>query len=128
MWKMLQQKKPDDYVVSTGRTYSIKDFINLCTDYLELKTKWTGEGLNEKLINLKNNKIIVKISPKYFRPAEVDLLIGDSSKAKKILKWQPKTNLKNLVKIMLDQEIKYFFKLSIFKFFLKSSTETLIPL
>ena len=83
MWKMLQQKKPDDYVVSTGRTYSIKDFINLCTDYLELKTKWTGKGLNEKLINLKNNKIIVKISPKYFRPAEVDLLIGDSSKAKK---------------------------------------------
>tara|TARA_B100000674_G_scaffold268629_1_gene221779 strand:+ start:1365 stop:2387 length:1023 start_codon:yes stop_codon:yes gene_type:complete len=108
MWKMLQQKKPDDYVVSTGRTYSIKDFINLCTDYLKIKTKWIGKGLDEKLINLKNNKIIIKISPKYFRPSEVDLLIGDSSKAKKILKWKPKTNLKSLVKIMLDEEIKYF--------------------
>ena len=75
---------------------------------MKIKTKWIGKGLDEKLINLKNNKIIIKISPKYFRPSEVDLLIGDSSKAKKILKWKPKTNLKSLVKIMLDEEIKYF--------------------
>jgi len=108
MWKMLQQKKPEDFVISTGRTHSIKEFIDKCTNYLGLKTKWTGKGINEKLINLKNNKPIIKINQKYFRPSEVDLLIGDSSKAKKILKWKPNTNLDKLVKIMIDEEIKYY--------------------
>ena len=107
MWIMLQQKKPEDFVISTGKTYSIKQFINLCTDYLGIKTKWTGSGLNEKLINLENRKTIIKINPKYFRPAEVDILIGDSSKAKRKLKWGPKTNLKTLVKIMIDEERKF---------------------
>ncbi len=107
MWKMLQQKKPEDFVISTGKTYSIKEFINICTNYLGLKTKWSGKGINEKLINLKNNKTIIKINSKYFRPSEVDLLIGDSSKAKRILKWKPSTDLKKLVKIMIDEEIKY---------------------
>ena len=107
MWKMLQQKKPDDFVISTGKTYSIKEFINKCTSYLGLKTRWTGKGINEKLINSKNKKTIIKINPKYFRPTEVDLLIGDSSKAKKLLKWRAKTDLDKLVKIMMDEEIKY---------------------
>ena len=107
MWKMLQQKKPEDFVISTGKTYSIKQFINLCTDYLGIRTKWIGSGLNEKLINLESKKTIIKINPKYFRPAEVDILIGDSSKAKRKLKWGPKTNLKTLVKIMIDEERKF---------------------
>jgi len=108
MWLMLQQKKPEDYVVSTGKTYSIKDFINKTVKILNLKTKWTGKGLNEKLLNTSNGKIIVKINPKFFRPAEVNILKGDASKAKKKLKWVPKTNLENLIKIMIDDEIKFY--------------------
>ena len=107
MWKMLQQKRPDDFVISTGSAYSIKDFIELSSKYLGFKTKWVGKGLNQKLINIINNKPIIKINPKFFRPTEVDLLIGDSSKAQKILKWKAKTSLKQLVKIMIDDEIKY---------------------
>ena len=108
MWKMLQQKKPDDYVISTGNSYTIKEFINLTTKYLNLETKWVGKGIKEKLINKKNNKILIKINPKYFRPAEVNFLNGDCSKAKKKLKWIPKTDLKTLVKIMVDDEINYY--------------------
>tara|TARA_Y100000590_G_scaffold449524_1_gene587794 strand:+ start:278 stop:1294 length:1017 start_codon:yes stop_codon:yes gene_type:complete len=108
MYKMLQQKKPIDFVISTGKNYSIKQFINYTTDYLGIKTKWVGRGLKEKLINKKNDQIIVKINPKYFRPAEVNFLKGSSIKAKKILKWQAKTNLKQLIKIMVDEEIKHY--------------------
>ena len=108
MWLMLQQKKPEDYVVSTGKTYSIKDFINKTVKILNLKTKWTGKGLNEKLLNTSNGKIIVKINPKFFRPAEVNILKGNASKARTKLKWVPKTNLENLIKIMIDDEIKFY--------------------
>ena len=108
MWLMLQQKKPEDYVVSTGKTYSIKDFINKTVKILNLKTKWTGKGLNEKLINTANGKTIVKINSKFFRPAEVNILKGNASKAKKKLKWMPKTSLENLIKIMINDEIKFY--------------------
>ena len=110
MWKMLQQKSPDDYVVSTGKTYSIKHFVNETIKYLNLKTKWIGEGINTKLINLENNNVIIKISSKLFRPAEVNFLEGDSKKAQKKLKWKAKTDLKKLIKIMVDDEIKYYQK------------------
>ncbi len=110
MWKMLQQKKPKDYVISTGKTFSIKYFINLATNYLNMKTKWIGKGLNEKLINIENKKTIIKINPKLFRPAEVNLLRGNSLLAKKELKWSPKTSLGKLVKIMVDDELKYYKK------------------
>ena len=108
MWLMLQQKKPEDFVISTGKTYSIKDFINQATKILRLKTKWVGKDLNEKLINTSNGKIIVKINPSFFRPAEVNILKGNALKAKKKLKWIPKTNLNNLIKIMIDDEIKFY--------------------
>ena len=108
IWKMLQMKKPDDYIIATGKTYSIKDFINKATKYLEMDVKWVGSGLNEKLINKENNKTIIKINPKFFRPAEVNTLTGDASKAKKKLKWEPKTNLDELIKIMIDDELKYY--------------------
>ena len=107
MWKMLQMKKPDDYVISTGKTYSIKDFINKATKYLKMNVAWTGKGLNEKLINKDSNKSIIRINPKFFRPAEVNILIGDSKKAQKKLKWKPNTNLDQLIKIMIDDELKY---------------------
>ena len=107
MWKMLQMKKPDDYVISTGKTYSIKDFINKATKYLKMNVAWTGKGLNEKLINKDSNKTIIRINPKFFRPAEVNILIGDSKKAQKKLKWKPNTNLDQLINIMIDDELKY---------------------
>jgi len=97
MWKMLQQKKPEDFVISTGRAFSIKDFINEAVNYSGLKTKWVGSGLNEKLINTTNNQIIIKINPRFFRPAEVEVLTGKSLKAKKILNWYPKISFKKLV-------------------------------
>lgn len=105
MWLMLQQKKADDYVISTGTTITVKKFLNLCMDYLNLKFKWVGNGINEKVINLDNNKIILKINKSFYRPAEVDYLRGNCSKAKKILKWKNKTTIKNLVKIMIDYEL-----------------------
>ena len=108
MWKMLQKSKPDDYVIATGKTYSIKDFINIATKYLKMDVKWVGKGLNEKLINNKDKKTIIKINPKFFRPAEVNILIGNSEKAKKKLNWGPKTNIHQLIKIMIDEEIKYY--------------------
>ncbi|MDC3030211.1 GDP-mannose 4,6-dehydratase [Candidatus Pelagibacter sp.] len=110
MWKMLQQKKPDDYVIATGKTYDIKHFINTATRYLKMKTKWVGSGLNEKLINLENKKVIIKINKKYFRPAEVNYLKGNYSKAKRKLKWKPKINLKELVKIMLKSDFENYGK------------------
>ncbi|WP_440915391.1 GDP-mannose 4,6-dehydratase [Candidatus Pelagibacter sp.] len=111
MWKMLQKKKPDDYIISTGKTYSIKDFINFATSYLRMDVKWVGKGLKEKLVYKKSKKTLIKINPKFFRPSEVNILIGDSAKAKKDLKWRPKTDLKKLIKIMIDDEIKYYVKL-----------------
>ena len=108
MWKMLQQKKPEDYVISTGKTYSIKNFINITIKKLGIKAKWTGKGLNEKLVNQETKKVIIKINPKYFRPAEVNILIGNSLKAKQKLNWQSKTNLNKLIDIMLSEEIKYY--------------------
>ncbi|MDC3184602.1 GDP-mannose 4,6-dehydratase [Candidatus Pelagibacter sp.] len=111
MWKMLQKNKPDDYVISTGKTHSIKDFVNIATSYLNMNVEWVGKGINEKLINKDNKKVLIKINPKYFRPSEVNILIGDSSKARKHLNWKPKTNLRKLIRIMIDDEIKYYHQL-----------------
>ena len=107
MWKMLQLKKPDDYVIASGKNYSVKDFINECVKLLKLKTKWVGKGLNEKLINKENNKTIISVDKKFFRPSEVDNLKGNYKKANKDLKWTPKTNFSKLVKLMLFSDIDY---------------------
>ena len=108
MWKILQKKSPNDYVIATGKTYSIKEFINIATKYLKMNVKWVGKGLNERLVDKISKKIIIKINKKFFRPAEVNMLIGSSEKAKKELNWQPKTNINELIKIMIDDEIKYY--------------------
>jgi GDPmannose 4,6-dehydratase len=107
MWKMLQLKKPNDYVIATGKSYSVKDFINECVKILNLKTKWFGKGLNEKLINIENNKTLISIDKKFFRPSEVDNLKGDYKKAKKDLKWKPRTSFSKLVKLMLYSDLEY---------------------
>ena len=105
-WLMLQQKVPQDYVIATGKCYLIKDFINRCCNYLDLKIKWIGKGFDEKAINLRNKSTIIKIDKNFFRKTEVFALKGDPRKAKKILKWTSKTNLDQLIKIMIDVELK----------------------
>ncbi len=106
MWRMLQVKKPDDFVVATGKTYSVKDFINKCVKILKIRTRWIGKGLNEKLMDLDRKKPIIIIDKKYFRPAEVNFLKGNYAKANKILKWSPKTNLDKLAKIMIFSDLE----------------------
>ena len=105
MWKILQQKKADDFVIATGKQYSIKDFIKLVCNELNLKIKWKGIGINEKGYDQHGN-CIIECKKKYFRPLEVDTLLGNSNKAKKILNWKPKYNIKLLVKEMVEHEIK----------------------
>ncbi len=105
MWLILQQPKPDDYVLATGKTNTVREFVDLAFQYVDIKIHWEGEGEHEVGINKKNNKVLVKVDPKYFRPTEVDLLIGDFSKAKKDLGWEPKTDLKELVSIMMNSEL-----------------------
>jgi len=100
MWLMLQQDAPDDFVISTGEQYSVKEFVERCAPYFALKIRWEGEGLNEVGINEHTGKIIVRVDEKYFRPAEVETLLGDSSKAKSVLGWTPKHSFDALVEDM----------------------------
>ena len=103
MWKMIQQQKPDDFVIATGKQYTVKQFINLVCKELDIKIKWMGKGLNEKGHDDKG-RIIIKIDKSYFRPTEVDSLLGDSSKAKRILGWKPKIDIRDLIKDMIAHE------------------------
>jgi GDPmannose 4,6-dehydratase len=105
MWKMLQKKNPSDYVVATGKQYSVKEFVELTLNQLKIKHRWEGKGINTKCYDIKGN-CIVSCKKEYFRPLEVDTLLGDSSKARKELKWKPKTNIKLLVKEMIVSELK----------------------
>lgn len=104
MWKILQQKKPDDFVVATKTSHSVKDFINICAKKLNIKLIWKNKGLNEVGIDKNTNKIIIRIDKKYFRETEVDDLIGNYSKAKKVLNWKPKFTFNKLVNDMLKNE------------------------
>ena len=105
MWKMLQVKKPDDYVICTGKQYSIKQFINLVGKKLKMKIIWRGKGLNEKGYD-SQNKCIIECHKKYFRPAEVNTLLGNYNKAKKVLGWKPKKDLNFLIDDMIFYELK----------------------
>ena len=107
MWKMLQRKEPRDYVIATGKQYTVKEFVNLVLEELEIKFKWKGNGLKAKCYDSKGN-CIVGCSKEYFRPLEVDTLLGDARKAKKELKWKPKIQIKQLVKDMVSAEISKF--------------------
>ena len=108
MWKSLQHKEADDYIFATGKTYRIIDFINEARKYLNFSTKWMGKGLKLKLYNTENNKTILKINKKFFRPAEVNYLLGDAKKARKVLNWKPKVNLKKLVEMMMLSDLKKY--------------------
>lgn len=106
-WKILQQKKPDDYIIATGATCSVKEFINKCCKLLEIKICWAGKKLNEHAYVVKNRKkiILIKVDKSYFRPLEVDYLKGDSKKAFKKLKFKPKYNLNSLIKDMITSDL-----------------------
>ncbi len=105
MWKILNSKYPDDFVIATNKKISIKDFIRLACKELNLKIYWKGKGINEKAFNDKG-KCIIEIDKRYFRPLEVENLQGNFSKAKRVLKWKPKKNIKVLVKEMIEFELK----------------------
>ena len=104
MWKILQYKKADDYVVSTNTSHSVKDFVNICSKKLDMNIIWKNKGLKEIGIERNTNRIIIKIDKKYFRETEVDNLIGDYSKAKTKLKWKPKYSFEKLVDDMVKNE------------------------
>ena len=106
-WKILQKSKPDDYVIATGKTTSVRDFVNECCRYLNLKIIWSGKGVNEKgyLIRNKKKELIIKVDSKYYRPLEIDYLKGNPKKAFRELKYKLKHSFKDLVKDMLDSDI-----------------------
>ena len=108
-WLMLQQKKAEDYVISTGKQYSVRQFVDKVLKELKMPMTWEGEGINERgyIINEKGEKkIIIKIDKKYFRPAEVENLLGDSTKAEKKLGWKPKISFDELVKEMVKEDLE----------------------
>ena len=104
MWKMMQLKKPDDFVIATGKQYNVRDFVNISAKNLGIIIKWVGKGINEKGIDKKTGKTIVRVGKRYFRPTEVDTLLGDARKAKKILKWKPKITFNQMVKEMIERD------------------------
>lgn len=105
MWRMLQQDAPDDYVLATGETHSVREFVETAAPYFGYEIVWQGSGLAEKGVDAKTGQVIVEIDERYFRPAEVDLLLGDASKAKEKLGWTPTVTFKELVKIMVEAEL-----------------------
>ena len=105
MWKILQQKKPDDYVIATGKQLSIRQFINLVSKKLKMNIAWKGKGLNEKGYDTLTKKNIILIDKNYIRPLDVNTLLGNASKARKKLSWKPKTNINQLIEEMISEEV-----------------------
>ena len=110
MWLMLQQDKPDDFVLATGKKVSVRSFIEMAFNEVGISINWQGKGVDEKGLDAKTGKILVEIDPKYFRPTEVDLLVGDASKAERELGWKPKHTVQQLVKEMVASDLKLFEK------------------
>ena len=104
MWRMLQQDEPDDYVMATGENHTIREFAELAFQELDIAIDWQGKGLDEKGFGTNTGKQIIGIDKKYYRPTEVNQLLGDATKAKKELGWEPKTSFKELVKIMVQSD------------------------
>ncbi|MFA7401683.1 MAG: GDP-mannose 4,6-dehydratase, partial [Bacteroidales bacterium] len=108
MWMILQHPQPEDFVIATGETHSVREFCTLAFAEAGFNLRWEGENENEKGIDSKTGNVLVEVDPKYYRPTEVEQLLGDPSKAKKILGWNPtKTSFKNLVKIMMKHDLEF---------------------
>ena len=104
MWRMLQLDKSEDLVLATGEAHTIKEFVDLAFKELDMELEWTGQGFEETGTDRQSGKTLVRVDPKYFRPTEVEMLIGDPSKAKEILGWEPKVKFKDLVRIMVESD------------------------
>ena len=119
-WKVLQYKKSDDFIIATEKQYSVKFFIEKCFQYLGIKIAWSGKGLKEKAFikkfdkkkypRLRDKMVVIRIDKKYFRPNEVDNLVGNSNKAKKVLNWKPKTSIYDLIAEMMESDLKLHYK------------------
>jgi len=108
MWLMMQYKEPEDFVIATGEQHSVREFAGLAFANAGINLRWEGEGVNEKGVNTADNRVLVEIDPKYFRPAEVDTLLGNPAKARDMLGWNPrKTSFEDLVKIMVKHDLQY---------------------
>jgi GDPmannose 4,6-dehydratase len=106
MWRMLQQDKPDDYILATGETHTIREFCELAFKEIGIDLEWQGEGVNEVGIDKASGKTLVKVNPEFFRPAEVDILLGDPSKAEKVLGWKREVDFPGLVKLMVTHDLE----------------------
>ena len=106
MWLMLQQPEPDDYVIATGEQHSVREFCEIAFKELGIELEWQGQGIDEKGIDKKTNKVIIEVDSRYFRPAEVESLLGDSTKAREKLRWKPKISFEELVKEMVQSDLK----------------------
>jgi GDPmannose 4,6-dehydratase len=106
MYLMLQADKPDTYVLATNRTETVRDFVTMAFKAVGRELEWKGTGIDETATDIKSGKTVVKVNPKFYRPAEVDLLIGNPEKAKKELNWAPKTTLEELCKMMVEADVK----------------------
>jgi GDPmannose 4,6-dehydratase len=104
-WLMLQQKEPKDYVIATGEQHSVRDFVNLTASFLDIKLDWEGDGADERGLDAKGNAIVA-VDPRYYRPTEVNSLLGDASKARRELGWQPRVTFRELVKEMAEEDLK----------------------
>ena len=112
MWLMMQQPEPDDYVIATGEYHTVREFATLAFKHVGIELEWKGEGVEEQGIDKATGKVLVEVDPKYFRPAEVDQLLGDPTKAKETLGWNPrKTSFETLVKIMVEHDMRFVKKL-----------------
>jgi GDPmannose 4,6-dehydratase len=107
MWLMLQQETPDDYVIASGKTYTVRQFVDMAFAEIGIELRWVGNGLDELGIDQKTGQTRVKVDPRYFRPAEVDLLWGNPEKAMKKLGWKPKTSIRDLIRIMIQYDLKH---------------------
>merc|ERR1711957_604046 len=105
MWMMLQQEKPDDFVVATNKQYSVRDLCTLCFEMVGRPVEWRGKGLEEEGVDKATGQVLVQVSPKYFRPTEVETLLGNPEKAKQILKWTPEISFKMLIHEMLEYDM-----------------------
>ena len=106
MWLILQQNTPDDFVLATGETHSVREFIELAFAHVDRKIAWQGDGLQEKGVDAKTGDVLVEVDSRYFRPTEVDILLGDPTKAEKVLGWKHKTSFKQLVLEMMESDLK----------------------
>jgi GDPmannose 4,6-dehydratase len=122
MWKMLQQKKPEDFVIATGEYHSVREFVNATAAALNMKLTWSGKGVKE-VAKDEHGKIAVMVDPKYYRPTETNNLLGDSSKAKRMLKWKPSVRFEELVKIMADADLSALIKHKHFSMIEKESAK-----